>query len=166
MVGWHHQLNGHVFEKSPGVGARQGGLACCSPWGRKESTRLSDWTEYKKGSIGPYLTFRNLTIKPHLQLTWECEKPYCSPSLNFRFHFYLLLPSPAFFLEVMTFRRDAPLSPFYKTNLWISWNFTPFFFLLWSFISFFLLWSSFTVKVHDHLFLKFWTVSHLFYSPT
>ena len=37
MVGWHHQLNGHVFEKSPGVGARQGGLACCDSWGRKES---------------------------------------------------------------------------------------------------------------------------------
>ena len=37
MVGWHHQLNGHEFERAPGVGDRQGGLACCSPWGRKES---------------------------------------------------------------------------------------------------------------------------------
>ena len=31
MVGWHHRLNGHVFEQAPGVGDRQGGLACCSP---------------------------------------------------------------------------------------------------------------------------------------
>ena len=31
MVGWHHQLNGHEFEKAPGVGDEQGGLACCSP---------------------------------------------------------------------------------------------------------------------------------------
>ena len=36
MVGWHHQLNGHEFEYTLGVGDGQGGLACCSPWGRKE----------------------------------------------------------------------------------------------------------------------------------
>ena len=35
MVGWHHQLDGHEFEQAPGVGDGQGGLACCSPWGRK-----------------------------------------------------------------------------------------------------------------------------------
>ena len=37
MVGWHHQLDGHVFEQAPGVGDRQESLACCSPWGLKES---------------------------------------------------------------------------------------------------------------------------------
>ena len=37
MVGWHHQLNGHVFEQAQGVGDGQGGLVCCSPWGHKES---------------------------------------------------------------------------------------------------------------------------------
>ena len=36
-VGWHHRLNGHEFEQALGVGDGQGGLACCSPWGRKES---------------------------------------------------------------------------------------------------------------------------------
>ena len=36
-VGWHHQLNGHVFQQALGVGDRQGGLACYSPWGFKES---------------------------------------------------------------------------------------------------------------------------------
>ena len=35
MVGWHHQL-GHEFESTPGIGDGQEGLACCSPWGRKE----------------------------------------------------------------------------------------------------------------------------------
>ena len=34
--GWHHRLNGHEFEEAPGVGDGQGGLACCSPWSRKE----------------------------------------------------------------------------------------------------------------------------------
>ena len=37
MVGWHYQLNGHEFESALGVGDGQGGLVCCSPWGRKES---------------------------------------------------------------------------------------------------------------------------------
>ena len=39
MVGWHHQLNGREFEQGPRVGDGQGSLACCSPWGRKESDR-------------------------------------------------------------------------------------------------------------------------------
>ena len=37
MVGWHHQLYGHEFESTPGVGDQQGGLVCCSPWGCRES---------------------------------------------------------------------------------------------------------------------------------
>ena len=36
MVGWHHQLDGHGFGWTPGVGDGQGGLACCNSWGRKE----------------------------------------------------------------------------------------------------------------------------------
>ena len=35
MVGWHHQLNGDEFEQTLGAGDGQGGLACCSLWGRK-----------------------------------------------------------------------------------------------------------------------------------
>ena len=37
MVGWHHGLNGHEFEQTPGDGEGQGSLVCCSPWGCKES---------------------------------------------------------------------------------------------------------------------------------
>ena len=37
MIGWHHRLNGHGFGWTLGVGDRQGGLACCCSWGRKES---------------------------------------------------------------------------------------------------------------------------------
>ena len=36
MVGWHHQLNGHGFVWTPGVGDGQAGLACCGSWGCKE----------------------------------------------------------------------------------------------------------------------------------
>ena len=37
MVGWHHRLNRHEFEQALGVGDGQGSLACCNPWGHKES---------------------------------------------------------------------------------------------------------------------------------
>ena len=36
-VGWHHQLDDHEFKQAPGVDDGQGSLACCSPWGPKES---------------------------------------------------------------------------------------------------------------------------------
>ena len=32
MAGWHHWLNGHEFEQTPGDSEGQGSLACCSPW--------------------------------------------------------------------------------------------------------------------------------------
>ena len=35
-------LDGHEFEQAPGVGDGQRGLACCSPWGRKELV-TTDW---------------------------------------------------------------------------------------------------------------------------
>ena len=38
MVGWHHRLNGHEFGQAPrGLDREggQGGLVCCSPWGRR-----------------------------------------------------------------------------------------------------------------------------------
>ena len=44
MIGWHHRLNGQQFEQAPGVGDGQGGLACCSPWGRKELNTLNNNT--------------------------------------------------------------------------------------------------------------------------
>ena len=49
MVGWHHRLNGHEFEKTPGNSEGQGTLACSSPWGGKKSDMtLSDWTTTAK----------------------------------------------------------------------------------------------------------------------
>ena len=47
MVGWHHRLSGHEFEWALGVGDGQRSLACCSPWGHKESdtTEWLNWTD-------------------------------------------------------------------------------------------------------------------------
>ena len=37
MVRWHDLLNGHEVEQTLGGSEGQGSLACCSPWGHKES---------------------------------------------------------------------------------------------------------------------------------
>ena len=48
LVGWHQRLDGHEFEKTPGIGDGHGSLACCSPQGQKESdtTERLNWTGY------------------------------------------------------------------------------------------------------------------------
>ena len=69
MVGWHHQLNGHEFEQVPGVGDGQGGLVCCSPWGRRVrhywATELN-WTE------GAVLSFPGGASGK--EPTWQCRR--------------------------------------------------------------------------------------------
>ena len=42
MVGWHHRLDEHEFERAPGVGDGQGSLVCCSTQVAKSWTRLSE----------------------------------------------------------------------------------------------------------------------------
>ena len=58
MVGWHHQIDGHGFGWTPGVGDGQGALACWGSWGRQESdtTERLNWTE-----------------RPHLQIESHSE---------------------------------------------------------------------------------------------
>ena len=46
MVGWHHQLNGHEFEQTLGVGDGQGGLVCCSPWGHRVGQTWATGQQY------------------------------------------------------------------------------------------------------------------------
>ena len=47
MVRWHHWINGHKFEQTPGDGEDQWSLVCCSPRGRKES----DMTEHLNNNV-------------------------------------------------------------------------------------------------------------------
>ena len=45
MAGWHHRLDGHEFEQTPGVCDGQGSLVCCDSWGRKESD-TTEWLNW------------------------------------------------------------------------------------------------------------------------
>ena len=42
MFRWHHRLNGHEFELTPGNGEGQECPMSCSPWGRKESDKTNN----------------------------------------------------------------------------------------------------------------------------
>ena len=57
MVEWHHQINGHEFEKAPGDRKGQRNLTCCGPWGHKVGHNLANkqqlcscWPFYKSGT--------------------------------------------------------------------------------------------------------------------
>ena len=98
MVGWHHRLNGHEFKQAPGDGEGQGSLACCSPWGRKESN-MTEWlnnnnleyiknvynnnkkkqtTHFKKWTLNLNIHFSTVTQ------TWNKYMKRCSTSLAIR----------------------------------------------------------------------------------
>ena len=55
IVGWHHRLDGLEFEQARGVGDGQGSLACCRPWGHKESDRTEQLNWYFYHTITLYL---------------------------------------------------------------------------------------------------------------
>ena len=71
MVGWDHWFNGQEFEQTPGDGEGQTSLACCSPWGCKES----DLTERKQLYV---LCFEN----PLQCLTWWLAQNRGSITIN------------------------------------------------------------------------------------
>ena len=63
MAGWHHRLNGHEFEQTPGVGEELRSLACCSPRGRKESDtteRLNNSVLQTSSCLIPKMTVRKM----------------------------------------------------------------------------------------------------------
>ena len=61
----HHQLGGHEFEQTLGVGDGQGSLTCYSPWDRKESD-MTEWLKWaeRKGRIG--IVFPTVVFKAYM----------------------------------------------------------------------------------------------------
>ena len=76
MVGWHHRLNGHEFEQTPGVGEGQGSPVRCGPWGHKESDtteRLKNGTPGRlagEAQSGAGVTATTLKVKVKPQFGW------------------------------------------------------------------------------------------------
>ena len=83
MAGWHHRLDGHECEQAPGVGDGQGSLACCGPWGHKESdmTEWLNWTVWCTLS-GVYVFYKWLCFVYFIVLygivQYLCFKPRMS----------------------------------------------------------------------------------------
>jgi len=68
MVGWHHQFSGHKFEQAPGNGDGQGSLACCSPWGCKESDATERLNNSKNNTTSP----KNFASKIDTRIRCAC----------------------------------------------------------------------------------------------
>ena len=89
MARWHHQLDGHEFGWTPGVGDRQGGLACCDSWGLKESdtTEWMNWTELSQpnlcGSYEAELLILGLETAPN---AWRSTLLFCALFTSGVFH--------------------------------------------------------------------------------
>ena len=79
MTGWHHQLNGHGFGWTLGVGDGQGGLACCSSWGRRVghdwATELN-WTRGLRGFPVPQMVRNLLAMQENGFIPWVRKIPW------------------------------------------------------------------------------------------
>ena len=60
MAGWHHWLDGHEFEWTPGVDDGQGGLRAAIQGVAKSQTWLNDWTELNWQYTALTYSFPNL----------------------------------------------------------------------------------------------------------
>ena len=101
VVGWHHQRDGHEFEQALGVGDRQGGLACCSPWGRREL----DMTERLNNNIPLSIT--------QVQSSHSSDQniPHSSPSSIESLEISRLLQCPRKIKRGRCSHRHAVVSP-------------------------------------------------------
>ena len=66
MVGWHHWLDRHEFEQTPGVGYGQGGLACCSPWGHEESDTTERLNRTELKIVSPSFYRFSILLSSHM----------------------------------------------------------------------------------------------------
>ena len=81
MAGWHHSLDGHESEWTPGAGDGQGGLACWDSWGCKESdtTEQLNWTDVLYTRNFPYIVNQVYLSNAFLKIVF--------PNLCYTFYF-------------------------------------------------------------------------------
>ena len=72
VAGWHHRLDGHEFEQILGESGGQGGLACCSPQGHKESDTAKRLNNNNR--VGQWDRIESLTVNPRVHGRLSCYK--------------------------------------------------------------------------------------------
>ena len=121
MVGWHQWLDGHKFEQAPGVGDGQGILACCSPWGHKESdtTEQLNWTEHSREPA----CWGNLSSNVSLRLfdSWVTWSSLCPATQKIRYLWKNLFSFSFLRGEIQIHcqgvpRKTLPLNSFHQAN--------------------------------------------------
>ena len=87
MAEWHHWLDGHESEWTPGVGDGQGDLVCCDSRGHKESdtTEQLNWTELNPTAniILFFLIFKIFFLWFILFLKFKCLGQIVEESMKF-----------------------------------------------------------------------------------
>ena len=85
MVGWHHWLNGHEFDQTPGDGEGQESLVYCSPRGHKESDmteRLDSNYKIRLHKIKNFFLFRDEDCRIFIKMTDSFESFILSDELS------------------------------------------------------------------------------------
>ena len=124
MHGWHHQLNVHEFESTPGVGDGQGGLACCSPWGCK--VRHGWATELNGGLLRTWMTWWwTLSFKLHCCLPMALTLYLVTGKMPFETLSWQLSRQWPLWLPDMDSTLCWLLAFFFWLEFLITWNWVP-----------------------------------------
>uniref|UniRef100_A0AAA9TS17 Tumor necrosis factor receptor superfamily member 12A n=2 Tax=Bos TaxID=9903 RepID=A0AAA9TS17_BOVIN len=84
MVGWHHRLDGHEFEQTQGESEGQEGLACCSPWRRKQSDTTEQLNnKHQQMSQGTTPCSRGTSWSADLDKCMDCASCRARPHSDF-----------------------------------------------------------------------------------
>ena len=115
IVGWHHRLDGHGFEWTPGVGDEQGGLVCCGSRGHKE-LNMTEWLNWTKLTLAamfdaiPYSSVKlsvNIIVIQGMSLVDFSSRTSLFPFNPF---FLSLYPAPLFLISILYHPVYVPCS--------------------------------------------------------
>ena len=113
MAGWHHWFNGHKLGQTPGDSEGQEGLVCCSSWGHKESSRLSNWTTTNTTVI-------KLLLLPKTHM-WYFRNSYLLLNMHLDVMQKIILKWISFYLS-NKLRKSVLFSPFYRKDSVALWG--------------------------------------------
>jgi len=119
MAGWHHQLDGHEFEWTPGDRDGQGGLECCNSWGCKESN-MTEWLNWLNWT--EYMSIRLKTWQIPVMLMFLASGKsnffnFCKKLCNIKFTILAFLGYSSVVLSLITLLCNRTLEHFHLAKL-------------------------------------------------